>query len=103
MVTANGETIFPEEIEPYYCHPDFKEYCVAPFSGGYGNDKPMLVIYPTEGAGELKQIVYQLASKAPGRVRIHDYVVVDHPLPRTELGKVQRRKLAMLIEGESNG
>jgi len=44
-----------------------------------------------------------LASKAPARVRIHDYIVTDQPLPRTELGKIQRRKLAMRIEGESNG
>jgi len=103
MVNASGETIFPDEIEPYYQHEDFHEACVAPIAGMDGNDHPTLVIYPKHDADSVQQIMKELASRAPARVRVHDYVVIDHPLPRTELGKIQRRALGEKIGRRDHG
>jgi len=102
MVTSAGETIFPEEIEPYYQHDDFHECCVVPLAGEDGNDHPVLVIYPKNVSAELKQFINKLAAQAPARSRVRDYIVIDHPLPRTELGKIRRRALAEMIEGKTN-
>ena len=46
MVTAAGETLYPEEIEPYYASPLFAEHCVVPVAGADGNDVPTLVVVP---------------------------------------------------------
>ena len=102
MVTSAGETLFPEEIEPCYQHDDFHECCVVPLSGEDGNDRPALVIYPKEESTDVKQLVNKLAASAPARLRVRDYIVIDHPLPRTELGKIRRRALAEMIERRKN-
>jgi len=98
MVTANGETIFPDEMEPYYQHPDFIDYCVVPLTGTDGNDIPTLVIYPRVDAEEVKGIMHNLARNAPERLRARNHIVIDYPMPRTALGKIQRRKLAAILQ-----
>jgi long-chain acyl-CoA synthetase len=103
MVTATGETIFPDEIEPYYQHDDFHETCVVPLSGEDGNDHPVLVIYPKEGVGDLQHRIHKMAAHAPARSKVMDFIQIDHPLPRTELGKIRRRLLAEQIEENMNG
>lgn len=102
MVTSAGETLFPEEIEPYYQHDDFHECCVVPLSGEDGNDRPALVIYPKDELADIKKLVNKLAAHAPARLRVRDYIEIDHPLPRTELGKIRRRALADMIERRAN-
>lgn len=103
MVTSTGETIFPDEIEPYYQHDDFHECCVVPLSGEDGNDRPVLVIYPKEEAGDLTQNINKMTARAPSRSRVRDFIEIDHPLPRTELGKIRRRSLAEQIEEKQIG
>ena len=36
IVTASGETLYPEEIEPHYASPLFAEHCVVPVRGRQG-------------------------------------------------------------------
>ena len=46
IVSANGETVYPDEIEPCYCSPLFADHCVVPVRGPDGNDVPTLVVVP---------------------------------------------------------
>ena len=41
------ETIYPEEIEPYYASPFFTEHCVAAVRDREGNDIPILFVVPS--------------------------------------------------------
>ena len=96
MVTAAGETIHPEEIEPYYASPLFAEHCVVPFNGDDGNDEPTLVVVPAPTASDaaISAAVAALRKAAPPQFRIASFVRLSTPLPRTAIGKLRRRALA---------
>jgi len=103
MVTEAGDTIYPEEIEPYYSSDLFQEHCVVPFAGDNGNDHPVLCVVPGQGradAGELEACFKRLRARAPGRFRLGKMVCLDGPLPRTAVGKIQRRQLAETLQQE---
>lgn len=94
MVTAAGETIYPEEIEPYYASPLFAEWCVAGLPGADGND--VLTLFVVRNGtrvadDELTATFQQLRAGAPARFRLDRMILLDHPLPRTALGKPRRR------------
>jgi long-chain acyl-CoA synthetase len=97
MVTASGDTIYPDEIEPCYASPHFAELAVVPAPGLDGNDRPTLVVVP---AGQhvdstaIKRAVASLRAAAPPRLRVSGVVCRTEPLPRTAIGKVRRRALA---------
>ena len=89
MVTASGETLHPEELEPYYASPLFAEHCVVPVRGRQGNDVPTLVIVPARGETtpqELEETFARLRASAPARCRVAKLVRLSAPLPRTALG-----------------
>jgi long-chain acyl-CoA synthetase len=70
LVTAAGETLYPEEVEPYYASPLFAEHCVAGLPGPQGNDVPTLFVVPAEvGSGdlELRRAFEDLRAAAPSR------------------------------------
>jgi long-chain acyl-CoA synthetase len=97
MVTSAGETIYPDEIEPYYSSPLFAELAVVPAAGADGNDQPTLVIVPSGAAIDertIRQSVAALRAAAPARLRVSGFVCWRLPLPRTAVGKIRRRALA---------
>jgi long-chain acyl-CoA synthetase len=97
IVTAAGTTVYPEEIEPYYRHPDFAEQCVIPGHGAHGNDIPILLVVPASPAltdHEIAQIVRRLRAAAPSHCRVERTQRYDRALPRTATGKIRRRVLA---------
>jgi long-chain acyl-CoA synthetase len=97
MVTANGETVYPEEIEPFYSSPLFAEHCVVPGRGADGNDVPTLVVCAAdEGCSDadLARAFATLRAAAPPRLRAASFVRSAARLPRTALGKIKRRQLA---------
>lgn len=103
MVTEAGDTIYPEDIEPYYSCDLFQEHCVVPFAGDNGNDRPVLCVVPGQGkadAGELEACFKRLRSRVPGKFRLSKMVCLDKPLPRTAAGKLQRRYLAESLQQE---
>ena len=103
MVTGAGETIHPDEMEPHYQSPHFRELCVAALPGGDGNDLPTLFVVPEQHDlpdCDLKQVFAGLRAAAPARMRVAQLVRVEHPLPRTPSGKVCRR---LLTEAHSEG
>jgi long-chain acyl-CoA synthetase len=101
MVTDTGETLYPEEIEPYYRHPFFAEWCVAGLSDNGGNDAPVLFVVPASSStGEacLQEAFKEMKALAPARLRIPRMIALDHPLPRTATGKIRRRLVAATFE-----
>ncbi|NOT31609.1 MAG: AMP-binding protein [Planctomycetes bacterium] len=103
MVTAAGETLHPEELEPYYASPLFAEHCVVPLKGNQGNDVPTLVIVPARKeltSQELQDAFVRLRASAPARCRVTSLVRLAAPLPRTALGKLRRRVLAEELSAE---
>jgi long-chain acyl-CoA synthetase len=100
LKTAAGETIYPEEIEPFYASPLFAEHCVVPVRQADGNDLPTLVIVPAApdvSDGEIARAHASLRAAAPARLRAAGPVRLAHPLPRTALGKIRRRAVADAI------
>jgi long-chain acyl-CoA synthetase len=97
MVTSAGETIYPDEVEPYFASPLFAEIAVVPAPGDEGNDRPTLVVVPADPAAPvaaLTNVALSLNAEAPPRLRVTDVIVRSDPLPRTALGKIRRRVMA---------
>ncbi len=100
MVTANGETVYPDEVEPYFRDKMFSEISVVPLMGENNNDRPTLIVRPAkpEYTEEEIQRAYQaLRAQAPARCKVAGLIITHRPLPRTALGKVKRRILAEQI------
>jgi long-chain acyl-CoA synthetase len=100
MVTSAGETIYPDEVEPYFTSPLFAELAVVPAPAEDGNDRPILVIVPVDPAADvaaLKKAAAALNAAAPARLRVSGCIVRAEPLPRTAVGKIRRRAIADAI------
>lgn len=93
MVTAAGETIHPEEVEPHYRSDLFSEYCVAAVPGPDGNDQPTLFVVSPAPEEEIAAEFARLRTATPPRLRVVRWIRVEKALPRTPSGKVQRRAL----------
>jgi len=105
LVTAAGETLYPEELEPYYASPLFADLCVAGVPGPQGNDVPTLFVVPVTpdvGEPELRRAFDDLQAAAPPRFRVARMVRVAGPLPRTALGKVRRRFLVQQLQARGD-
>lgn len=101
MVTEAGDTIYPEDVEPYYGCPLFREFCVVPFADGHGNDHPVLCVVAESEQTEPDELVAtfnRLRARAPSRFRVDRMLRLDHSLPRTASGKIQRRALAQTLQ-----
>jgi long-chain acyl-CoA synthetase len=99
MVTAGGETLQPEALEPHYRSPLFAEACVAGVRGIDGNDVPTLFVVPAHPGEDLEGVFAALRAAAPPDARVARLVALSGPLPRTPTGKVRRRELASAWEG----
>ncbi len=99
MVAATGETVHPEEAEPWYASPLFAEWCVVPVPAADGNDVATLVVvaHPHTSETDLAAEWARLRAAAPSRVRVTRLVRAQRPLPRTETGKLRRRALGEAI------
>ncbi len=97
MVTASGETVYPDDVESQYAHPLFGELCVAPVGAPDGNDIPLLFVVPTSpdlSNDRLQDAFADLRAAAPARLRVARMVRLENPIPRTMSGKVRRRLVA---------
>jgi acyl-coenzyme A synthetase/AMP-(fatty) acid ligase len=99
-ITASGETLYPEEAEPYYVSPLFAESCVVPMPDEHGNDRATLLVVAARPGTEEIELAREFAAlraAAPARCRVPAMLTLDPPLPRTALGKIRRRALAELL------
>lgn len=94
IVTATGETVYPDEVEPWYESPLFAEWCVAALPGPNGNDRMALFVVPAAPDAPLDEAFAELRARAPARCRAERLVRLARPLPRTATGKVRRALLA---------
>jgi long-chain acyl-CoA synthetase len=102
MVSATGDTVYPEEMEPCYASPHFAEHCVAPARGADGNDVPTLCVVaadPSAADDALVAEANRLRAAAPSRLRVAAVRRLAGPLPRTATGKVRRRALGESLGG----
>ena len=100
MVTSAGETIYPDEVEPFFASPLFAELAVVPAPGDDGNDWPTLVVVPADplvDAMAVRRAAAALNAAAPARLRVSGVIVQTEPLPRTAVGKIRRRAIAESI------
>ena len=100
MVTSAGETIYPDEVEPFFASPLFAELAVVPAPGDDGNDWPTLVVVPTDPLADamaVRRAAAALNAAAPARLRVSGVIVQTEPLPRTAAGKIRRRAIAQSI------
>jgi long-chain acyl-CoA synthetase len=96
VVAATGETLYPDEAEPCYASPLFREHCVAPVPGPDGNDVAVLFALPASAeisAERLQAAFRELRAAAPSRLRVERLVLLGSPFPRTATGKIRRRML----------
>lgn len=100
MVTATGETVWPDEFESFYASSLFAEWCVVPVRGADGNDVPTLVVVIADANltyDDVQREGARLRAAAPSRVRVANVVRLPVPLPRTATGKVRRRVLGEFL------
>jgi long-chain acyl-CoA synthetase len=100
MVTSAGETIYPDEVEPFFASPLFAELAVVPAPGDDGNDWPTLVVVPADPQADamaVRRAAAVLNASAPARLRVSGVIVRTEPLPRTAVGKIRRRAIAESI------
>jgi long-chain acyl-CoA synthetase len=102
MVSATGETVWPEEMEACYASPLFAEWTVVPLRGAQGDHVPTLVARtasPRATDAEFAAETARLRAAAPPSLRFADVRRTRVPLPRTPVGKVRRRALGESLSG----
>ena len=100
IVSADGGTVYPEDVEPHYASSLFGEWCVVPVSDLDGNDIATLIAVPRSPAltaDEFDREVAALRARAPADCRVAGAIRRDAPLPRTALGKIARRALGASV------
>lgn len=103
MVNEEGETLYPDEVEPFYKDAVFAEYCVVPFPGSMGNDIPLLVALPATSLDKVSERFRQCWKLAASRYKVKGLFLINAPFPRTALGKIKRREIAsMLMQKEGS-
>ena len=102
LTLSSGKKIHPEEIESSYLKsPYIKEICV--FLSKKPEEKLCAVVFPDyeyfkeQGLTQIKEKIRweieNLSKRLPPYKRIHQYVIISEPLPKTALGKLQRFKI----------
>jgi len=101
IVLANGENVYPEELETHYSKSPFiKEICILGLSeDGAGGVLHAIVVPDMEefrrrGQTAITEMIRfdieNLSKQVPSYYRIHSLAVRDEPLPRTVTRKLKR-------------
>ena len=112
IVTEGGKNIFPEELEAdYQTSPAIAEIClIGANCAGEGAEGIHAVILPNfdylnaqkvlDIRRYIKDELTRISLTLPPYKRITGISLIKEPLPRTRLGKIQRHKVASLLETE---
>lgn len=101
IVLANGENVYPEELETHYSKSPFiKEICILGLSeDGAGGVLHAIVVpemdeFRRRGQTAITEMIRfdieNLSKQVPSYYRIHSLAVRDEPLPRTVTRKLKR-------------
>src|SRR5438046_5768066 len=104
IVLANGENVYPEELETHYSRSPFiKEICVLGVSGDsgarggeilHGIVVPDLDEFRRRGQTAITEMIRfeieNLSKQVPSYYRIHSLSIRNEPLPRTVTRKLNR-------------
>jgi long-chain acyl-CoA synthetase len=107
IVLANGENVYPEELETHYGRSPFiKDICImglSPNGAGSGNEILHAVVVPDmdefrrRGQTAIIEMVRfeieNLSKQVPSFYRIHSLAVRNEPLPRTVTRKLKRSEI----------
>ncbi|TKS60576.1 MAG: hypothetical protein EWM72_01310 [Nitrospira sp.] len=110
IVTAGGKNIVPEELEAQYQHsPVIGEICIVGVArAGEGGEGLHAVVLPNfdyiktlkivDIRQEIKTELTRIGLTLPSYKRISGLTIVTTPLPRTRLEKIQRYRVAAMIQ-----
>jgi long-chain acyl-CoA synthetase len=103
IVLANGENVYPEELETHYSKSPFiKDICILGISedgGGHGGILHAIVVpdmdeFRRRGQTAIMEMIRfdieNLSKQVPSYYRIHSLAVRNEPLPRTVTRKLKR-------------
>lgn len=101
MIIVNGFNVFPREIdEAMFANPKVKEACAIGIKHPTKGEAPVLYTVLKEGetmdADEIEKYLRQ--SLAPYKIPV-DYRFIDE-IPRTSVGKADRKALAAMYAAE---
>lgn len=107
IVLANGENVYPEELETHYSRtPYIKDICIMGISqngSGHSNEVLHAVVVPDmdefrrRGQTAILEMIRfeieSLSKQVPSYFRIHSLAVRNEPLPRTVTRKLKRHEI----------
>jgi len=108
IVLPDGKNVAPDEVEAVYVEsPYIREIAVMEQRGQLiGLVVPDIDALRGAGHGVTDVIrisLTELGPRLPAYKRLSDWALVREPLPRTQLGKYQRHKLAAVLERAARG
>jgi long-chain acyl-CoA synthetase len=108
IVLPDGKNVAPDEVEAVYAEsPYIREIAVIEQNGQLvGLVVPEMDALRGAGHGVTDVIrvsLGELGPRLPAYKRLSDWALVREPLPRTQLGKYQRHKLAAVLERAERG
>jgi 2,3-dihydroxybenzoate-AMP ligase len=99
VINRGGEKVAPEEVEEHLlAHPDIREAAVLGVPDRVLGEKTCAVVVPRDGVHPtLSSAKELLTARGVAGYKLPDRLVVVDSLPRTSLGKVDRRALRELL------
>ena len=99
VINRGGEKVAPEEIEGHLlAHPGVREVAVLGLPDRVLGEKTCAVVVPREGAEPtLSSVKELLTARGVAGYKLPDRLAVVDSLPRTSLGKVDRRALREVL------
>lgn len=104
LIIRGGEKIYPAEVERFLQGlAGVREAAVVGVPGLAGDERVWAFIVPEEGSSPSPRQVLERCREALEVCKIPDEVRLVADLPRSALGKVQKRELRALAESEMSG
>lgn len=95
MIVSGGFNIYPAELENVLCdHADVIEAAVFAVPNERWGETPMAVCMVVEGASvDAQELMQECADRLGSYKRPHQVVLTTEPLPKSAVGKIQRKVL----------
>jgi long-chain acyl-CoA synthetase len=102
MIAVGGFKVFPSQVETVLLeHPAVKEALVIGIADTYRGESPRAFITLAPGATESGEILMQWLNAKLGKHERVDAVVIRESLPKTMVGKLDRKALRAQVAAEA--